>query len=265
MSDTTPEKLSLRKRIQRIRVELARSGLSASGRNTYSNFSYFELSDFLPRLNELMDEHDLMTRFSIEGACKITNQEGVTKHLPEMAHLWVCDARSGEAEEFKSPTAETEIGKKRDGSGGAEPIQNLGGKMTYMRRYLLIIAFEIVENDAVDVGQTAIEKPSTQRVADPPQPPKQTRTYVNNQLMPKLGEPFNAGGDTFKLFTSKRKDGTPFMRLVSQTQRDPKNPQYNLSIPDWESDFDDLLNEWRAAGAKTAADPTQVNPDELPF
>jgi hypothetical protein len=52
--------------------------------------------------------------------------------------------------EFVSPTAEVEIGKKRDGTGGAEPIQNLGGKITYMRRYMLMTAFEMVESDIVE-------------------------------------------------------------------------------------------------------------------
>jgi len=52
--------------------------------------------------------------------------------------------------DFTIPTAEVEIGKKKDGTDGAEPIQNLGGKTTYLRRYLMMIAFEVIESDTVE-------------------------------------------------------------------------------------------------------------------
>lgn len=89
-----------------------------------------------------MDEYGLFTRFVIQPKNAVS---------PEKAILEVIN--SGKPEEkvvFYSETAEVEIGKKKDGSGGADPIQNLGGKITYMRRYLLMNAFEIIESDRVD-------------------------------------------------------------------------------------------------------------------
>jgi hypothetical protein len=129
-------KLNVYQKLQKVRVALLKKNLKKSGQNTYSKFSYYELGDFLPQLNELNDEAGLATRFYITD--KVAVLEIIDSEKPE------------DIIKFSSPTAEVEIGLRKDGTGGAEPIQNLGGKITYMRRYLLMIAFEIVESDYVD-------------------------------------------------------------------------------------------------------------------
>ena len=122
------------------RVELQDLKLKKSGVNKYSNYQYYELGDFLPAVNALCKKHKLFTRFNI------IKDRGVEK-----AVLTVFNSEKPEEKiAFVSPTAEVEIGKKKDGTGGAEPIQNLGGKTTYMRRYMLFTAFEMVESDMVD-------------------------------------------------------------------------------------------------------------------
>lgn len=127
-------------RLQEARVELQKLNLKKTGKNTYSNFTYYELGDFLPYLNNIMLSNGLMTAFSI-----------IKTETVEEAVLEVFNALTpSEKVIFRLPTAEAEIGKKKDGTGGADPIQNLGGKTTYMRRYLMMIAFEIVESDYVD-------------------------------------------------------------------------------------------------------------------
>ena len=129
-------------KIQSVRTELVNLNLKKTGKNTYSNFTYYELGDFLPSLNRLMDKYEIMTRFVIQSK---------GNNSPEKAVLEVFNSSKPEERVvFYSGTAEVFIGQKKDGSGGAEPIQNLGGKITYMRRYLLMIAFEIVESDWVD-------------------------------------------------------------------------------------------------------------------
>ena len=122
-------------KIQSVRVDLAKKNLKKTGNNTYSKFKYYELADFLPTLNGMMKANGLMTVFTMEkekAVLKIFNSD-----KPE------------EFVTFYTPTAEVEIGKSKTG-GGAQPIQNLGGKITYLRRYLLMVAFEIVEADVVD-------------------------------------------------------------------------------------------------------------------
>jgi len=134
--------MTIYEKIQTARVELQSMKLKKSGQNTYSKFSYYELSDLLPAINVLCSKHGLFTKFDI------TVKKGV-----EMATLTIVEESEVKVV-FSAPTAEVEIGKSKTG-GGAQPIQNLGGKITYMRRYMLMTAFEIVENDMVDtINQT---------------------------------------------------------------------------------------------------------------
>lgn len=134
--------MNVYQKIQYVRAELVKLNLKKTGKNTYSSFVYYELGDFLPSLNKLMAETGLMTRFVIQSK---------TPNNPEKAVLEVFNSANPEEKVvFYSETAEVEIGKKKDGTGGADAIQNLGGKITYMRRYLMMTAFEIVESDAVD-------------------------------------------------------------------------------------------------------------------
>jgi hypothetical protein len=141
-NQTADREMNIYEKIQHIRAELVGLNLKKTGKNTYSNFTYYELGDFLPSLNKLMDKFGICTRFIIQPK---KNEE------VEKAVLEVFNSRKPEEKVvFYSETAEVSIGKKADGTGGADRIQNLGGKITYMRRYLMMIAFEIVESDQVD-------------------------------------------------------------------------------------------------------------------
>jgi hypothetical protein len=144
MSD---QPLNVYQKIQKVRNLLVQAKLKKTGKNSFSNFTYYELGDFVPTLNRLMDENGIMTKFSLYYI-----------NGKEQAVLKVFDsAKPTDHEDFIIPTAEVEIGRKKDGTGGAEPIQNLGGKITYLRRYLHQIAFEIVEGDSVDSPKPPVE------------------------------------------------------------------------------------------------------------
>lgn len=130
--------MAVYKKLAEARIELQSLKLKKTGVNKYSGFTYYELGDYLPAINEICAKKGIATQFSI---------------IPgeyEKAVLQVVDTDSGETVDFISPTAEARIGVKKDGTGGADPIQNLGGKITYMRRYMLMTAFEMVESDMVD-------------------------------------------------------------------------------------------------------------------
>ena len=134
---------NLYQKLANARVDLQEMKLKKSGKNDYSNYSYYELGDFLPAINALCKKYGLFTKFNV-----------ISDKGTEKAVLTVLNGEKPEEKtDFVSPTAEVRIGAKwEDGkqTGGADPIQNLGGKITYMRRYMLINAFEIVESDSVD-------------------------------------------------------------------------------------------------------------------
>lgn len=159
-----------------VRTELSKY-LKKGGKNNYSNYSYFQLDDFIPTLLQLCNDNGLFTQFWI-GRDKIdmptetvevttTDAEGnviTTKTIKEnfqyaeFAHLVIYDVESQDTMEFTKETANCSL-------SGAQPIQNLGSKTTYMKRYMYMDAFEIVENDKIEeeTGKPApkVEKKTT--------------------------------------------------------------------------------------------------------
>jgi hypothetical protein len=115
-------------KLQKARVLLQELPLKKSGFNSFAGFKYFELSDFLPSINNIFDDLGLCSVFSISE---------------DVATLRIFDSEFGGVVYFRSPTAEA-------GAGKAPPIQALGSMHTYLRRYLFLNALEITEHDAVD-------------------------------------------------------------------------------------------------------------------
>ena len=56
----------LNESIINIRVKLQNTKIKKSGKNNFAGFDYYELSDFLPKLNELMLEEGINDVFTIE-------------------------------------------------------------------------------------------------------------------------------------------------------------------------------------------------------
>ena len=130
--------MNIYEKIETIRVALQEANLKKSGKNGFANFNYFTLDDILPALNRLMLENKLFSNFSLNS---------------ETATLTLINAEKVDEQViFTSPIAEAQI-------KGSTPIQCLGGVHTYMKRYLYLNAFEIVEGDILDalVGSEKLE------------------------------------------------------------------------------------------------------------
>lgn len=125
--------LNLYQRLQRVRKELGDAKLKKSGKNSYQKFDYFRLDDFLPTVNALMDKYGITALFTIDE-----NNKG-----EEVAILKITDGTTIEPITFSCPTAEPN-------TKGQDAIQLLGSKVTYMRRYLYLMAMEITEDDGID-------------------------------------------------------------------------------------------------------------------
>lgn len=121
--------MNIYKKLQKCRVDLQNSNLKKSGNNKFAGYQYFELGDFLPKINELMLENGLTS-----SICFMT----------EIATLTIIDSDKPEDKlEFTSPIASAQL-------KGCHDIQNLGAVQTYLRRYLWTNAMEIVEHDPLD-------------------------------------------------------------------------------------------------------------------
>lgn len=127
-------KMNIYQKLAIARAELGNRPLKKSGVNKYAGYSYFELNDFIGEINKIFKELNLISVFNIK-----VNDLGV-----ETAFLDIVNADN------PTETITFEAGTAEAGMKGATPIQMLGAKHTYMRRYLWLEAMEIAENDAQD-------------------------------------------------------------------------------------------------------------------
>lgn len=126
------KKLNVYRALQSMRVALQEKDIKKSGHNDYGKYDYFELSDFLPEINKLALENNIVCIY------KITDKDAIL-HIADMEDF-------ENRVDFRIPIAELSL-------KGANAIQNVGGLTTYTRRYLYMIAFEIAENNEFDPSQ----------------------------------------------------------------------------------------------------------------
>ena len=137
--------MNVYKKLQDARVKLQKTPLRKSGKNTYSGYSYFELSDFLPTVQEIFQE---------VGLC------GVLSFGDKMAALVIHDVDTTDAITFTSPMSTAAL-------KGCHEVQNLGAVESYVRRYLWTTALEIVENDVLD-ATTGKDEPAKKKTEPAP-------------------------------------------------------------------------------------------------
>ncbi len=124
--------MNIYEKMQLMKVELQQKNIKKSGKNKFAGYSYYELGDILPPINEILAKYKACGFISFnkeEATLTIINSENIEEKI-----------------EFTSPMAGLTL-------KGAHEIQNLGGIETYQRRYLYMAAFEIVENDYFDAVQ----------------------------------------------------------------------------------------------------------------
>ncbi len=146
MTTTNIYEANIYEKIQVVKQKLLQANLKKSGENKFSNFKYYELSDFLPTLINLCNEVGLFTRITF------TN---------DFAILTITDTNNiNSTIEYSSPLKEINL-------KGCNEIQALGGVETYSRRYLYMAAFDIVENDMFDstVGKDTEKKATEKQLA----------------------------------------------------------------------------------------------------
>ena len=125
--------MSVYRKLQAARAEFLSMPIKKSGKNKFAGFEYFELSDFIPTVSKLFD---------MAGLC------GVVRFTDTEATLTVYDADGDGSIVFTSPFVMAENAK-------GQAIQSLGSTHTYFRRYLWLLAMDIVEVDLVDAAAPA--------------------------------------------------------------------------------------------------------------
>ena len=122
--------MSVYKKLQQARTKLHQTKLTKSGKNAFAKFNYFELSDFMPAVTDI---------FNDVGLC------GVVSFTNDTAYLTIYDVDGDERAfvTFTSPLVLANMDR-------IQAIQSMGASHTYYRRYLYLMALDLVENDLID-------------------------------------------------------------------------------------------------------------------
>lgn len=143
------ENKTLNESIIEIRVKLQNAKLKKSGKNKFAGFEYFELADFLPKLNELMLDEKVNDRFYIkDNYATLELRKGNEINIYTMPFVL-----------FDTP-----LNFKKDKNGNfmkdsngnylevksMQDIQYLGALNTYYKRYLYLNAFGITDGEIID-------------------------------------------------------------------------------------------------------------------
>jgi len=121
------DKKSIVEKLSIIRKELQERDIKKSGRNAFVGFKYYELNDILGHINELNAKY---------GVVDVINL------YQDRAVLTLTDGE--EMIDFEVPFENFE------GQQKMLKIQQFGSNITYYRRYLYLLAYNISEYDVVD-------------------------------------------------------------------------------------------------------------------
>ena len=116
-------------KMQKARCEFQEKPLKKSGHNKFAGYRYFELADFLPTINSLLEKYNLCSNISFDS---------------EMATLTIINSENTDEKlTFTSPMSEANL-------KGCHAVQNLGAVQTFISRYLWVSCFQIVENCSLE-------------------------------------------------------------------------------------------------------------------
>ena len=131
--DGKENNMAVYKKLQEARAKIHKTKLTKSGKNAFAKFNYFELADFMPTVTEVFNEH---------GLCGVVSFTNDTAYLT----IYNADGESNDFVTFTSPLVLASMDR-------IQPIQSLGATHTYFRRYLYLMALDLVENDLVDSAE----------------------------------------------------------------------------------------------------------------
>lgn len=158
------DKKNVYQKLQEARTRFSNTELKKTGKNDYAGFMYFQLQDFVPTINRIFSDVGLI---------------GIFNYDPDgsepLATMTVCDVDNPDDEiVFKRPAVEAKTSNN--------PIQNAGATDTYLRRYMWLMAMDIVENDMTDAVAGRPEKPESEKKAKPEPKPAGAPPITKEQI-----------------------------------------------------------------------------------
>lgn len=139
--------MNIYEKVQKAKEIILQANLKKSGKNKFAGYTYYELSDLLPKIIQVCNELKMFTK--VNFTAEYATLEIVNIEKPDEVIV------------YESPMKELQL-------KGANAIQAMGGVQTYQRRYLYMAAFDIIENDMFD-ATVHHEEPAKQAPKAAPQ------------------------------------------------------------------------------------------------
>lgn len=146
------------------REEFLKSEIEQSGKNMHLSFKYFELKDIVPTITKIFAKTGLLA---------------VMNFTDETGHVTIINTDNPEETiDFVAPFNQIEPIVSNTGKQATNNMQALGSSITYMRRYLYLIAMDICVNDEIE---PTIDKTTNAATKQKPATPAK-RTEVKENL-----------------------------------------------------------------------------------
>ena len=156
---TETTSLNVYQKLLAARAKFLEADVQKTGKNMHLSFKYFELDDIVPTATRI---------FSEVGLIPIVNftADVATMTIVNTDNPWE------ETIKFEAPFNQIAPIVSNAGKQATNEMQALGSSITYMRRYLYMIALDICESDSFDAN---VGKPVTppQTAPTPPATPEQ--------------------------------------------------------------------------------------------
>lgn len=164
--ETKTANLNVYQKLLAARAKFLESDVQKTGKNMHLSFKYFELDDIVPTATRIFSEVGLIpiVNFTSDVATMtVVNTDNPEEVIP-----------------FVAPFNQIAPIVSNAGKQATNEMQALGSSITYMRRYLYMIALDICESDSFDAN---VGKPMTapQSAPTPPATPEQ-RQEVKQEL-----------------------------------------------------------------------------------
>ena len=131
------ETMNVRQKLAKARLYFLNQKVKKSGKNMKLEFKYFELEDIVPPALRIFARVGLVSNTMFDG---------------EKATMTIMNTDNPQEDgiQFVAPYREAGQIISKAGNEVTNPIQALGASITYLRRYLWMMALDITEPDDVD-------------------------------------------------------------------------------------------------------------------
>lgn len=172
MATTEKKPMNILQKLAQARLQFLNEHVKKSGKNIKLEFTYFELKDIVPSATRIFADLGIAAMVSFEG------------ELARM-ELYNADNPAEDPVVFTIPYKEAPQIVSNSGKEVTNVLQALGATVTYLRRYLYMLALDIVEDDETDANNGIEEE-------EKPAPKKPATTAERKQTKKKLTEEASA-------------------------------------------------------------------------